>query len=106
MRQILILTLALTTFSTTILQAAQEVPSSGNNLGSVTGGSFKKAHLVIDKKCTSCHTAKRIEDALAAGKNMQEIQHRMELKGVKLTSNEKSVLGIFWKQTPLKKSKP
>lgn len=111
MRQSLVLTLALamtlalTLFSISTLRAAQEVPVSGTNLGSVTGGDFSTAHLIIDKKCTSCHTAKRIEEALAAGKNMMEIQHRMELKGVGLTPGETSVLGIFWKNTPLKKRK-
>jgi uncharacterized membrane protein len=106
MRDSIVVTLALTLISVTPLLAAQGVPASGTNLGSVTGGSFKEAHLVIDKKCTSCHSAKRIEQALSAGKNMQEIQHRMELKGVKMTSNEHSVLGIFWKETPLKKQQP
>jgi uncharacterized membrane protein len=105
MRKSLVLTLALTLLSAASIRAAQEVPSSGSNLGSVTGGDFQKAHLVIDKKCTACHTAKRIEEALAAGKDMLKIQHQMELKGVKLTSNEHQVLGIFWKQTPLKKLK-
>lgn len=100
---LLVLTMALTLFYSTTLRAAQEVPDSGSNLGSVTGGEFKKAHLVLEKKCTSCHTDKRIEEALAAGKNMQEIQHRMELKGAKLNATERSVLGIFWKKTPLKK---
>jgi uncharacterized membrane protein len=97
--------LALTLFSASALQAAQDAPASGRNLGSVTGGNFKKAQLVIEKRCTSCHTAKVIEDAFAAGKNMLEIQHRMEQKGVRLSADEHSVLGIFWKQTPLKKSK-
>lgn len=99
------LALALILTSVTSLQAAQEIPPSGNKLGSVTGGVFKEAHLVIDNKCVSCHTSQRIEQALAAGKNMQEIQHRMEQKGVKLTANEQTVLGIFWKDSPLRKKK-
>ena len=99
------LALALILASVTSLQAAQEVPPYGSNLGSVTGGVFKEAHLVIDNKCASCHTSQRIEQALAAGKNMQEIQHRMEQKGVKLTADEQTVLGIFWKDSPLRKKK-
>ncbi|BCG48416.1 hypothetical protein GEOBRER4_n3305 [Citrifermentans bremense] len=97
--------LALIMISVTSLQAAQEVPPSGSKLGSVTGGVFKEAHLVIDNKCVSCHTSQRIEQALSAGKNMQEIQHRMEQKGVKLTADEQTVLGIFWKDSPLRKKK-
>jgi uncharacterized membrane protein len=97
--------LALIMISATSLQATQEVPPSGSKLGSVTGGVFKEAHLVIDNKCVSCHTSQRIEQALAAGKNMQEIQHRMEQKGVKLTADEQTVLGIFWKDSPLRKKK-
>lgn len=105
MRRSLILTLALTLFSVTTLTAAQEAPPKGSNLGSVTGGDFNKAHLLIEKKCTSCHTDQRIREALAAGKDMQAIQLRMEKKGLKLTGEEQSVLGIFWKETPLKKKK-
>ncbi|GFO57447.1 hypothetical protein GMSM_44540 [Geomonas sp. Red276] len=78
-------------------------PATGQNLGAVTGGHFGKAAPVIQKKCVSCHSAKRIEEAIAAGKDMKKIQQRMEQKGVKLSANDKSVLGIFWQQTPLKK---
>ncbi|MCM0084476.1 cytochrome C [Geomonas sp. Red32] len=78
-------------------------PATGQNLGAVTGGHFGKATPVIQKKCVSCHSAKRIQDAITAGKDMKMIQQRMEQKGVKLSANDKSVLGIFWQQTPLKK---
>ncbi|WP_224985103.1 cytochrome C [Geomonas agri] len=109
MKHRILVALMLTALSITSLYAAQEgpksAPTSGKNLGSVTGGVFKEAHLVIDKKCVSCHTAERIENAIAAGKDMQRIQHRMELKGVKLTANEQSVLGIFYKESPLKPKK-
>ncbi|MBU5638822.1 cytochrome C [Geomonas sp. Red69] len=109
MKDLIVVALAVTALSITTLQAAQEAPksapTSGTNLGSVTGGVFKEAHLVIDKKCVSCHTAERIESAIVAGKDMQKIQHRMELKGVKLTADEQSVLGIFYKQSPLKPKK-
>lgn len=98
----LIVTLALTLFSATTLQAAQEVPASGSHLGGVTGGVFNDAHLVIDNKCVKCHSGKRIEEALSTGKDMKIIQQRMEQKGVKLTADEQSVLGIFWKESPLK----
>lgn len=104
MRHVIALGAAATLISTGTVLAAQ-FPSSGKDLGAVTGGTFKEAHLVIDKKCVSCHTAERIESAIAAGKDMQKIQHRMELKGVKLTADEQSVLGIFYKQSPLKQKK-
>jgi len=105
MRQTLVLTLALTLFSITTLRAAQESTSSGSNLGSVTGGEFRKAHLLIEKRCTACHSDERIEKAVAAGKDMQAIQRQMEAKGVSLSADEQTVLGIFWKQTPLKERK-
>lgn len=101
----LIVALALTLSSSTVSQAKQAPPSSGTGLGSVSGGVFKDANLVIDNKCLKCHTAKRIEAALSAGKDMQEIQRRMEIKGVKLSADEQSVLGIFWKESPLKQRK-
>ncbi|QWV92559.1 cytochrome C [Geomonas oryzisoli] len=109
MKAAIVVALAVTALSIGVLQAAQEAPkpapTSGTNLGSVTGGMFKEAHLVIDNKCVTCHSAERIESAIAAGKDMQKIQHRMELKGVKLTADEQSVLGIFYKQSPLKPKK-
>lgn len=94
---------ALTLFSVATIHAAQEVPPSGRDLGSVTGGEFKQAHLVIQKKCIVCHSEKVIEQAVAAGKDMQMIQERMERKGVKLSADERTVLGVFWHGTPLKK---
>lgn len=100
-----IMIMTLTLFSVTSLQAAQGPPPSGKDLGSVTGGVFKEAHVVIDNKCLKCHTGTRIEEALAAGKDMQMIQQRMEQKGVKLTPDEQSALRIFWKETPLKQKK-
>lgn len=102
---LLAVVLALTLFPLSALAADQGLSTSGTNLGSVTGGEIRKAHVIIDKKCTACHSVKRIEEALAAGKDMLAIQHRMEQKGVTLNSNEKSVLGIFWQRSPLKKAK-
>ncbi len=95
--------LALTLALCPLLIAAMEVPPTGRHLGSVTGGDFNEAHLVIDKRCTSCHSAKVIDEAIASGKDMLKIQHRMEQRGARLTVTEKSVLGVFWQGTPLKK---
>jgi uncharacterized membrane protein len=103
MRKAIMLTTAMTLLSITTVWAAWEVQQSGANLGAVTGGDIKKAHEVIEKKCITCHTSERIEAAWAAGKNMLQIQQAMEKKGAKLNSNEHEVLGIYWKQTPLKK---
>jgi uncharacterized membrane protein len=80
------------------LWAAQE----GNNLGNVAGGDFKKAHAIIEKKCTTCHSDKRIDAALSSRKDMTKIQQEMEKRGAKLNANEREVLGIYWKQNPLK----
>jgi len=108
MRKSAVLTIAMTLFSITTAWALWDVPSSkttGSNLGAVTGGEFKQAHEVISKKCVSCHTEDRISAAFLSGKNMNQIQQEMEKKGAKLDSKEREVLGIFWKQTPLKPSK-
>jgi len=103
MRHIPTLTIAMTFFYVSTAWTSWEVSPSGTNLGAVTGGEFKKAHEVIEKNCTTCHTSERIREASASGKNMLLIEQRMEKKGAKLNSNEHEVLGIFWKQTPLKK---
>jgi uncharacterized membrane protein len=105
MRQQAALAIAITLLSITTAWAVWEAPPagvSGSNLGAVTGGDFKKAHAIIDKKCVACHTTERIDAALASGKDMLQIQKAMEKRGLKLDSNEHEVLGIFWKQTPLK----
>src|SRR4051794_40609905 len=92
--------------STGVGADAQEVkmpPTSGHTLGAVTGGRFGKAAPVIEQRCIACHSTKVIEDAIAAGKNMQKIQERMEQKGLRLSANERTVLGVFWEESPLKK---
>jgi len=79
--------------------SAQE---TGSNLGNVTGGDFHAAKSIITKKCTACHTDKVIDAALTTNKDMTKIQQEMEKRGAKLNSNEREVLGIYWKQNPLK----
>ena len=74
----------------------------GENLGNVRGGDFKGAHAVITKRCTRCHTSEKIDAALKAGKDLGAIQKAMEQKGARLNKNEREVLGIYWKQNPLK----
>ena len=86
------------------LFAAQDAPNGGANLGNVVGGDFKKAHDIIQAKCTRCHTDKRIDAALSAKKDMSKIVREMEKRGARLNANEREVLGIYWKQqNPLKK---
>lgn len=86
----------------TSLWGGQEPPPTGKNLGGVTGGDFKPALQIIEKKCTACHSSGRISSALTSHKDMLAIQKEMEKKGAKLSTNEREVLGIYWKQTPLK----
>lgn len=87
--------------STASLCWSQEGAGSGKNLGSVTGGDFK-AMEIIEKRCTACHSSNRISSAVASRKNMAEIQKAMEKRGALLSSNEREVLGIYWKEHPLK----
>ena len=83
-------------FSFSAIVHAAEV---NGDLGNVIGGNAKKAHGIIEKKCTSCHSKDKIDVALSSGKDMNAIQKDMEKRGVKLNSNESEVLGIFWKQS-------
>lgn len=69
------------------------------NFGDEKAGDFKNARTIIDKKCTSCHSKEKIDIALTSGKDMSIIQKEMEKRGARLTSNERDVLGIFWKQS-------
>lgn len=105
MRRKTAITLAGLLFPAALVVAAPLPPSSGTQLGKVTGGEFREANVLIKRKCTSCHNDDRIQKALAAGKDMEMIQQRMEKKGVNLSVDEQDVLGVFWKETPLKPKK-
>ncbi|MDD2899847.1 MAG: cytochrome C [Desulfuromonadaceae bacterium] len=69
------------------------------DLGNVRGGNYKRAQAILNKKCTSCHSKDKIDVALSSGKDMKTIQKDMEKRGARLTSNERDVLGIFWKES-------
>lgn len=80
-----------------LLAAAQE---------DVRGISLRQqGNKVIDEKCLACHNRQKIEAALKARKNMEKITQRMEKKGVVLSDTDRQVLGHFWQQNPLKKTK-
>lgn len=81
---------------------AAEGPQAGNNLGNVRGGDFAAAQSIIEKKCTRCHSGKRIDAALSGNKDMTRIQREMERKGAELNAHEREVLGVYWKKNPLK----
>lgn len=84
----------------------KEMPQKVSNMGNVRGGDTQAAHGIMEKKCTRCHSMKRIDAAIFANKDMLKIQQEMEKKGAKLENNERDVLGIYWKeQNPLKKQK-
>jgi uncharacterized membrane protein len=96
--------LALTLCATAV--SASEAPQAVSNMGNVKGGDVVPAQRIIDKKCTKCHSDKKVEAAMFANKDMVKIQKEMEKKGAKLDANEREVLGIYWKsQNPLKKNK-
>ena len=89
----------LTISSLFCIAAASQASEEKVNLGNVTGGDFKKAHAIIDRKCTACHSKDKIDIALSSGKDMNAIQKDMEKRGARLSSNDREVLGIFWKQS-------
>jgi hypothetical protein len=53
------------------------------------------ANDVIDAKCKSCHSRQQVDSAFAKKDDIEAVIRRMEGKGVKLSSKEKEVLGIF-----------
>lgn len=56
---------------------------------------FAEVNQIINTRCTSCHSRQRIDQALASGKNLAEIQQKMIRFGAKLSTKEQSVLGVF-----------
>lgn len=85
--------------------SAASAEESGTNLGNVKGGDFHAAKGIINTKCTPCHSDKVIDAALSENKDMARIQQEMEKRGARLDNNEREVLGIYWKQNPLKQKK-
>lgn len=85
--------------------AAIKNHNSATNLGNVKGGDFRQAQSIITSKCTTCHTKDKIDIALSAGKDMNRIQFEMEKRGAKLNTQERDVLGIYWKQANPLRSK-
>ena len=82
---------------TLLVAAAAQAAGEGKDLE-------MKAKEIIELRCTKCHTDAQITAAVSAGKDMGAIVQQMEQRGAKLTTNEKEVLGIFWKEkAPLKK---
>jgi hypothetical protein len=57
---------------------------------------------IIDEKCLVCHNRKRIEKAVKARHDIDEVIRSMEKKGLQLTDKERQVIGHFWRQNPLK----
>lgn len=105
MKKLSIIPIAAVTLTISGAWAAESVPVV-TNMGNVQGGDIQAAHIIIQKKCTSCHSEQRIDAALTAERDMVKIQQEMERKGAKLNANESEVLGIYWKQrSQMKKSK-
>ena len=71
---------------------------------SADAGSLDEYRNIIATRCTSCHEAGRIEQAMNEGKNLGEILNKMQKIGAELTPRDESVLGIFW-GSPLKEGK-
>ena len=51
---------------------------------------------IIEKRCTLCHTPDRIEEAMRAGQDMNQILNKMMAMGATLSDQEQKVLGTFW----------
>jgi len=56
---------------------------------------FAEVNQIISTRCTSCHNRQRIDEALASGQNLAEIQQKMIRFGANLSAKEQSVLGVF-----------
>ena len=67
-------------------------------------GTVDEYRKIIESRCTSCHEAGRIEQAMTEGRNIGEILNKMQKMGAELTPRDKNVLGIFW-GSPLKENK-
>ncbi|RNC72286.1 MAG: hypothetical protein ED859_02835 [Desulfuromonadales bacterium] len=88
-----IVTLALTVLAV--------LPARGEE--DVRGWTFRQQGIkVLDEKCIACHNRQRIDAAIRERKDMEQITRRMEQKGARLSEGDRSVLGVFWKQSPFK----
>ena len=69
---------------------------SASVASAVDKGSMEEYRKIIEKRCTACHDAGRIEQAMQEGRNINEILNKMQSMGAELTPRDKDVLGIFW----------
>jgi uncharacterized membrane protein len=59
---------------------------------------------VLDGKCSKCHARTRIDQAMAAHRDLLKIQERMLKQGAELNPREQQVLGIFFRSYEVEKA--
>ncbi|MBE0501468.1 MAG: cytochrome C [Desulfuromonadales bacterium] len=84
-----------------LLLALFSVPAVSVAQGGETVDEYRD---IIENRCTSCHAAARIEQAMAEGSDITEILNKMQQMGAELTTRDKNILGVFW-GSPLKAEK-
>jgi hypothetical protein len=65
-----------------------------------------EASKIFEEKCLSCHNRKLIDEAVMERREMDQVLHSMEKKGVTLTRKEREVLGVYWGQKLFKGGNP
>ncbi len=51
---------------------------------------------VLQSRCTGCHSLERVEEAMAAGRSLDDLVEMMRKRGAIITEAEKNALAPFW----------
>ncbi len=78
---------------------ADSTPKVGPTVTSDPLGEYRA---VLERRCTGCHSLERVEEAMMAGRSIEDLVEMMRQRGAIITESEQKVLGTFWGE-PLKK---
>ncbi len=86
--------------------AEQKQPSLSAEAGpTVSSDPLGEYRAVLERRCTGCHGLERVEEAMMAGRSIDDLVEMMRQRGAIITESEEKVLGTFWGE-PLKKKQP
>jgi hypothetical protein len=86
-----------------LLAAAPAMAVQGQEVRSVRN--IQPELKVIEENCLNCHNRQRIDSARKERKDAESILQKMEAKGVKLSPNDRQVMGFFF-SSPYKSDHP
>ncbi len=73
-------------------QAPRKEPAAA----AVTADPLGNFRLVLESRCTGCHSLDRVEEAMAQGRPLEDLIEMMRKRGAIVTEADKKALDPFW----------